>query len=128
MSATSPDAVRAAEQRLEREIEHRLRALIELARIACERAVIHDTLAHTRAAHRLGDWEAQKAQVCTGSPVSWPIPNFMTSSVARQRCGLCSVHTCHRRACACRISARAEPSRSSNPNPNPNPNRSSGSM
>jgi hypothetical protein len=49
-----------AQQRAAHEIEHRLRALIEIARIAEQRAVLHATLAQQHAAWWLGDWEQQK--------------------------------------------------------------------
>jgi hypothetical protein len=57
---TPPDQV--AEQRAARELEHRMRALAELARIAVERARLHEALAERHAAWWLGDWERQKSQ------------------------------------------------------------------
>jgi hypothetical protein len=55
-----PDQVE--EQRRARELEHRLRAMTEIARVASSRAVMHEALAIKHAAHWLGDWERQKGQ------------------------------------------------------------------
>jgi hypothetical protein len=55
-----PDQI--AEQRRDRELEHRMRALVEIARVAADRAALHETLAQRHDAHWLGPWEREKSQ------------------------------------------------------------------
>jgi hypothetical protein len=59
---TREDPPPGDDRRAARELEHRLRALVEIARVAEQRAFLHESLAQRHAAFWLGDWERQKMQ------------------------------------------------------------------
>jgi hypothetical protein len=62
MSDPPPIADPIADQRADRELEHRLSALNEFAAILAARADIHSGLSLKHGGWWLGDWEAQKAK------------------------------------------------------------------